>query len=238
VTNKTSSNSRSRVPFIFGTIVLVIAALIVSRYIQTQGQNTAKASAPVAYTPTPAPAATTPAPVEAWTPAPVIPPTASAPLPKPNTASVSIKAPAPVAYAPVTIPTVVENGSLAVSSPTAAEIYQGDKLLGSTPTTLQLPAGTYTLEYRHDNLRTTVTHVIKANQTTTALVTFDTVVQINARPWAQVYIDGAQRQALGQTPLSNVHVPIGKNLIFENPGFPAKTYRVTGNEKAIQIIFP
>jgi PEGA domain-containing protein len=151
------------------------------------------------------------------------------------------EAPAPSATVIATPPTPVAPvvpGTLAVSSPTAAEIYQGDKYLGSTPTTLELQAGTYTLEYRHGDLRQTVTHVIKPKETTTAMVTFDVTVQVNARPWAQVSIDGAQRRPLGQTPLSDVKVPVGAVLIFENPNFPTKTYRVTGKETAIQMAFP
>jgi hypothetical protein len=80
--------------------------------------------------------------------------------------------------------------------------------------------------------------VVKANETTTALITFEIVVQINSRPWAQVYLDGAQRRALGQTPLSDVKVPIGRILVFENPNFPSKSYRITGKETAIQMVFP
>ena len=70
------------------------------------------------------------------------------------------------------------------------------------------------------------------------MVTFEVAVQINARPWAQVFIEGNQRRALGQTPLGSVQVPIGSVLVFENPNFPAKNYRVTGKETAIQIVFP
>jgi hypothetical protein len=129
-------------------------------------------------------------------------------------------------------------GSLAISSPVATDVYSGDQLLGSTPLTIQLPAGNQTLEYRHGNLRKSATTFVKADETTTTLVTFDVVVQVNAKPWANVFVDGSERQALGQTPLSDVHVPIGKVLIFENPKFPSKTYRVTGKESAIQIVFP
>ena len=129
-------------------------------------------------------------------------------------------------------------GSLAVSSPVATDIYSGDQYLGATPLTVQLPAGNQTLEYRHANLRKTVTQVISPNETTTARVTFDVTLQINARPWAQVYLDGADKQPLGQTPLSNVQVPLGRVLVFENPQFPVKSYRVTGNESAIQVNFP
>jgi hypothetical protein len=82
-----------------------------------------------------------------------------------------------------------------------------------------------------------VNHDIKANQTTAASVTFQTNVQINAKPWAQVFLDGAQRRALGQTPLSSVSVPIGGVLIFENPNFATKSYRITEKDTAIQVDF-
>jgi len=157
------------------------------------------------------------------------PPTAAKEIPAPS-ATVIATPPAPV------VPVVA--GTLAVNSPVSTEIYQGEKFLGSTPTTLELPAGTYALEYRHGDLRQTVTHIIKPRETTTAMVTFDVTVQINAKPWAQVFIDGAQRRPLGQTPLSDVRVPIGSVLVFENPNFPAKNYRITGKESAVQMAFP
>src|SRR5207248_1562074 len=87
-------------------------------------------------------------------------------------------------------------GSLAVSSPIAAEIYIGEKYLGSTPATLQLPAGSQTLEYRHGDLRSVMTHVVKANEVTTALVSFNVMVQLNARPWANVTVEGSPRVPL------------------------------------------
>jgi hypothetical protein len=177
---------------------------------------------PLGSTPAPATSAPAPAaPVNTAPPAPVTPPT-----PPPAAPEVP-----PAAAAPAT-------GKLAVSSPTSAEIYMGDKLLGSTPTTLELPPGRQRLEYRHGDLRTVVTHDIKANSTVTASVTFQVTVQINARPWAQVYVDGTPRRSLGQTPLSGITVPIGAVLIFENPGFESKTYRVTDKEAAIQVNFP
>lgn len=131
-----------------------------------------------------------------------------------------------------------EVGTLAVSSPIAADIYQNGQIIGSTPTTLQLPAGQQTLEYRHGELRTVVTHEIKPNETTAASVTFDITVQINAKPWAQVFLDGSTRRPLGQTPLSGVNVPIGGTLVFENPNFPPKTRRITEKDSTIQSNFP
>ena len=155
--------------------------------------------------------------------------TAAQPAAEP--AALTVKAASPVVA-------TIQTGTLAISSPTTVDIYIGDQLVGSAPTTLELPVGAQRLEYRHGDLRKVVTHVIKANEPTTAMITFDVPVQINARPWAQVFVDGTQRQALGQTPLSDVRVPIGSMLVFENPNFPSKTYRVTGRESEIRVKFP
>jgi hypothetical protein len=61
--------------------------------------------------------------------------------------------------------------------------------------------------------------------------------QVNAKPWAQVFLDGTPRRALGQTPLSGVTVPMGGVLIFENPNFTSKSYRITDKDSAIQVDF-
>jgi PEGA domain-containing protein len=129
-------------------------------------------------------------------------------------------------------------GMLAVSSQTSVDIYLDDTYLGSAPVSLELPAGMHTIEYRHGNLRKRVTHSINSNETTRIMVTFDVTIRINSKPWADVYLEGTDRKPLGQTPLSGLRVPIGAVLSFENPGFPKKTYRVTGNETGIQIVFP
>jgi hypothetical protein len=137
-----------------------------------------------------------------------------------------------------TAPINAGRGTLAISSRTSVDIYKDDAYIGSSPVSLELPAGVQTLEYRHGSLRSKVAHVIKNNETTKATVTFDVSVQINSKPWAEVFLDGVERKALGQTPLSGVRVPIGSELIFENPQFQPKKYRVTGDETGIQIAFP
>jgi hypothetical protein len=135
-------------------------------------------------------------------------------------------------------PVAPGTGTLAVSSATTVDIYRDNQLVGSAPTTIILPVGKQTIEYRHQDLRKLMTYVIRANETATAMVTFDVTLQINAKPWAQVFIDGLQRRSLGQTPLSDVRVPIGSNLVFENPNFPGKSYRITGKETEIRVNFP
>ena len=155
-------------------------------------------------------------------------------------AAVRVPAPAsrPAAGSADSSVVAAPDGTLAISSTTSVDIYKDDAYLGSVPVSLALPAGPQTLEYRHGNLRKNVTHIINSNETTRAMITFDVGVQINSRPWAEVFVDGVDRRALGQTPLSGVRVPIGSVLIFENPQFQPKRYRVTGNETGIQIVFP
>jgi hypothetical protein len=145
--------------------------------------------------------------------------------------------PSPAAVLP-DAPVVAATGILAVSSPGSVDIYENDAYLGSVPVSLELSAGEHTLEYRHGSLRKTLTHVINRNETVKATVLFDVTVQVNSRPWSEVFLDGVERKDLGQTPLSGVRVPIGGVLIFENPQFQAKRYRITGNETGIQIVFP
>ena len=130
----------------------------------------------------------------------------------------------------------VAMGALAVNAAVPAEIYRGEENLGSTPTTLLLPAGTQTLEYRYQGHRQTLSHLIKSQETTIATVSFLSRVQINAKPWAQVSIAGSR--LLGQTPIGDVDVPIGSILVFQNPGFPEKRYRVTASDAEIQVTFP
>jgi hypothetical protein len=159
---------------------------------------------------------------------------------------VPAKNPAPPVPIPVSrpaaalpdIPVVAGTGVLAVSSSTAVDIYEGDTYLGSVPVSLELPAGEHTLEYRHGSLRKSMTHVINRNETAKAMVVFDVNVQVNSKPWSEVFLDGVERKDLGQTPLGAVRVPIGGVLIFENPQFQAKRYRITGNETGIQVVFP
>jgi len=170
-----------------------------------------------------------------------------APPPSPTVVPVADNAvdsiPAPVVSPPEPRPrpaavVTAAVGKLAISSSTSVEIYRGDQYVGSAPITIDISPGTYAFEYRHHGMVKTVTHVINSDETTRAMISFDVPVQINARPWADVFVEGTEMKPLGQTPMSNVRVPIGGILVFQNPKFPTKRYRVTGTESTIQIVFP
>jgi hypothetical protein len=175
----------------------------------------------------------------------------SLPSSVPSTVPVSVAAKTPAAFpapnpvaisrAATVLPDVPSNagtGVLAISSAGAVDIFEGDAYLGSVPVSLELSAGEHTLEFRHGTLRKRVNYVINRNETSKATVVFDFTVQVNSKPWSEVFLEGVERKDLGQTPLSGVRVPIGGVLIFENPQFQAKRYRITGNETGIQVVFP
>lgn len=128
-------------------------------------------------------------------------------------------------------------GILALSSPITADVYEGDKLLGATPVRLELPPGSHTLEFRHEGLKKTVTYNIVSGVNSTARVAFEITVQINAYPYAEVFIEG-DPMSLGETPLNRVSVPVGSTLIFRHPKYPEKKYRVGSTDTPISIHFP
>jgi hypothetical protein len=127
---------------------------------------------------------------------------------------------------------------LAVSSLLPVDIYLDSNHLGTTPVTLELPAGTYTFEYRYGTLRKTGVNVIKSNELTRATVVFEVTLQINSTPQAEVSLAGNQGKALGQTPLTSVRVPIGSTLVFRTAGHPEKSYTVTEKDTTISMVFP
>jgi cytoskeletal protein RodZ len=242
VRKKEEKKSRLKIPVVAVGIVVLIGGLLLIRHFRRTNPDTLAASveraesvrrpttASTQYPPAPAPAEVTPPskpPVSTQTP--VAATAAPAPASSPTTAA---------GTPPGAGNATSEMGRLAVSSTIPAEIYLGNKNLGSTPTTVQLPAGRQTLEYRHGDLRTVVNHTIKANETISAAISFQVTVQINAKPWAQVFLEGTPRRPLGQTPLSGITVPVSSVLVFENPNFPSKTYRVTEKDSAVQVDFP
>ena len=76
---------------------------------------------------------------------------------------------------------------------------------------------------------------VVAGQTTVIRVDPPTVrVNVNARPWADVSIDGRD---LGQTPIANVEVTVGTHeIVFRHPQFGERRQTVIVNTKDAQRI--
>jgi hypothetical protein len=102
----------------------------------------------------------------------------------------------------------------------SVEIREGGKLLGTSEADrVMMAAGRHELVLVNPMLGYTVTRVVQVPAGKTAPIKVDLpngVVNLNASPWAEVFIDGKR---VGETPIGNLSVPIGPHeVIFRNPG--------------------
>jgi hypothetical protein len=91
-----------------------------------------------------------------------------------------------------------------------------------------LPAGDHDIEMTNDALgfRATRRITVAADRTTAVSVAVpDGVVNINALPWAEVWVDG---ERVGETPIANLSRPIGSHeVVLRHPQFGERRARVT-----------
>ena len=73
-----------------------------------------------------------------------------------------------------------------------------------------------------------VTRVVQVPAGKTAPIKVDLpngVVNLNASPWAEVFIDGKR---VGETPIGNLSVPIGPHeVVFRNPELGEKRHAIS-----------
>jgi hypothetical protein len=83
-----------------------------------------------------------------------------------------------------------------------------------------LPVGKHELVIGSAELGFSETRTVEIGPGHTTILTVKTPegkVNINARPWANVSVDG---QAIGQTPLADVSLPVGRHeVVFQHPDF-------------------
>jgi hypothetical protein len=121
----------------------------------------------------------------------------------------------PVRAAPVR----PSSGWVAVSAPAAVQVLERGKSIGSSlDGPLALSAGVHRLELRSDELgyREEVQVTIRTGDIARLRPVFpDGVLQVNAQPWASVWVDG---KAVGDTPLGNLRVALGPHQVrFRHP---------------------
>ena len=112
-------------------------------------------------------------------------------------------------------------GWLTVSAPFDVEIHERDDVLGASGTTkIMLPAGRHDIVLVNAALQYSETRTIdlSAGKTTTVrVVPPKAMVSANARPWAEVLVDG---KSVGQTPIANVSLAVGPHqFLFRHPQF-------------------
>ena len=124
-------------------------------------------------------------------------------------------------------------GWLAIAAPFDVEVVERDDVIGASGTNkVMLAAGRHeiTVANRSIGYREARTIDITAGKTMTMRIDPPkAAVSVNARPWADVTIDG---NSLGQTPIANTIMTIGSHeVIFRHPQFGERrqTVVVTSN---------
>jgi hypothetical protein len=110
-------------------------------------------------------------------------------------------------------------GSIAIASPVPVQVFEDQRLIGTSDMDrILLPVGEHALELTADAVgyRATRTVRVTAGQTVALAVDLPRApVNINAIPWAEVFIDGSR---VGETPLGNLPQTLGAHeIVFRHP---------------------
>lgn len=146
---------------------------------------------------------------------------------QPNEHTVLVVSP-PERSAPST-PTQAAGGWLAIASPVALVIREDGAVLGSTEVErLMLPAGEHALELSNEDLGYQTKRSVKIDAGKTVTLKVEPpkgTLNINAQPWAEVWVDG---QRVGETPIGKLPQTIGTHeIVLRHPDLGEKREAVT-----------
>jgi hypothetical protein len=112
----------------------------------------------------------------------------------------------------------VFSGWVAVFAPIILDIAESGQSIGNTEQNrLMLAPGRHELTFSNRDLGYSAVQVVNISPGEVTTVTLEPKgpVNLNAVPWAEVWLDG---QKLGETPLANAQVPLGlREFIFKHP---------------------
>jgi hypothetical protein len=137
-------------------------------------------------------------------------------------APVSTAAPGPV------------SGWLAVKAPVAIEIRENGQMLGTTDADrIMMASGRHEIELVNDTLGYRATRTIQVPPGKVAPLSVELplgVLNVNASPWAEVWVDGRR---VGETPIGNLPMSIGPHeVVFRHPQLGEKRQAVSVTLKA------
>jgi hypothetical protein len=121
-------------------------------------------------------------------------------------------------------------GTVEVVSPVSLNVSEGGRALGTSGESIKVPAGRHTLEIGREDLGFQAVQVVdvKPGQPHRIQPSLPSgVANLNATPWAEVWIDGRK---VGETPLGHVQLTIGPHDVqFRHPelGDQSRTLVVT-----------
>ena len=127
--------------------------------------------------------------------------------------------PRPTRPAALPVPVGSLSGFVRIDVAVPMRITEDGRLLGTTEVDrLMLPAGDHVLDLRNDELQFSTRQpvTIKAGGTTTLQVRLPHApISINAKPWAEAWIDG---ERVGETPIGTLMRPIGRHeVVLRHP---------------------
>ena len=129
-------------------------------------------------------------------------------------------------------------GWLTVQSPFELEVLDAGEIVGNTSLSrMMLPAGRREVELINralDFLERRQVQIVAGKTAAIAVAAPLVAININARPWADVSVDGV---SLGQTPIANAMIEIGsRQLVFRHPELGERRHDVVITTRPSQRI--
>ena len=136
---------------------------------------------------------------------------------------------APIAPEATATPVAPVAGWIKARLPFVVEVRENGRLLGTTEADrIMLAAGSHALEFVNETLGYKATRTVNVAPGKLTTLTLDLpkgVVNLNASPWAEVFIDG---ERVGDTPIGNLAVAIGPHeIVFRHPQFGERRHAVS-----------
>lgn len=123
-------------------------------------------------------------------------------------------------------------GWISFAAPFDVQIFEGKDLIGSSGEKVMVAAGHHDIRLVNEALEYTDTRSVDVAAGKVSAIQVDpphTTLNVNARPWADVSIDGTE---IGQTPLGNVSITIGTHVVvFRHPQLGEQRRTITATAK-------
>jgi hypothetical protein len=121
------------------------------------------------------------------------------------------------------------SGWVRIKAPVTIEVREEGQLIGTTESDrLMMAAGRHVLELVNETLGYREARVVQVTAGKVASLTVELPkgkVNLNATPWAEVWIDGKR---VGETPIGNLDVSVGPHeLVFRHPQFGEKRHAIS-----------
>jgi hypothetical protein len=123
----------------------------------------------------------------------------------------------------------VPTGWLTVTSAFPVQVLDNGSEIGTSASArLTLPAGDHSLTFVNDALEFREARMVTIAAGKKAAITIETprgTLNVNARPWAEVWVDGRR---VGETPIGNLSLPVGEHEVtFRHPNHGEQRKTVT-----------